>query len=47
MPLSKVKSKKQKLRVKGRQDEWDKIPAADKVGKSGRYSFIRPGSNKK
>lgn len=45
MPLAKVKSKKQRRRLTDRIAAWDKVP--NKTGKSGRYSFIKPGSNKK
>lgn len=47
MPYSKVKSKKQAKRLKARQDAWDKISSSDKTGKSGRYAYTKPGSNKK
>lgn len=45
--LSKVKSKKQRIRLQSRQSAWAAMSAASKIGKSGRYSFTRPGSNKK
>lgn len=35
------------LRLKARQDSWNLISASDKTGKSGRLSFVKPGSNKK
>lgn len=48
MPLGKVKSSKQKLRLKARRDAWDNMPTDKKQGKkTGRYSFTKPGSNKK
>lgn len=47
MALSKIKNKKQRARLKARQDEWDKIPADKKYGKSGKPTFSKPGSNKK
>lgn len=47
MPLAKVKQKKQQARLLARIQGWDKIPASDKTGKSGKPSFTRPGSNRK
>lgn len=46
MKVAKVKSSKQRARLAGRIAEWEKISASDKTGKSGRLSFIKPGSNK-
>lgn len=45
--VSKVKSTKQARRLAGRISAWEKISASDKVGKSGKYTFHKPGSNKK
>lgn len=45
MPLAKVKSRKQQLRLKSRIEAWDKL--SNKTGKSGRYAWTKPGSNKK
>lgn len=47
MAQSKVKSRKQEKRLKARREGWDAIPTSDKTGRSGRYSFTKPGSNKK
>lgn len=47
MKSSKVKSSKQARRLKARQDSWATISASDNQGRSGRLSFIKPGSNKK
>lgn len=47
MKNSKVKSTKQALRLKARKDAWATIPASEKIGKSGRYAWTEPGSNKK
>jgi hypothetical protein len=47
MALSKVKSNKQRLRLKARQNDWERIPLSDKIGKLGKPSFTKPGSNKK
>lgn len=44
---SRVKSSKQRERLKGRIASWESIPAGDRVGKSGKPSFTKPGSNKK
>lgn len=44
---SKVKSTKQALRLKARIDGWERISTSDKVGKSGKPTFRKPGSNKK
>jgi hypothetical protein len=47
MPLSKVKSTKQRARLNGRIDAWERMPATAKTGKSGKPSYTKPGSNKK
>jgi hypothetical protein len=47
MANSKVKPTKQKERLQARKQAWDVIPLSEKTGKSGRYSFTKPGSNKK
>ena len=47
MPLSKVKSSKQRGRLSARIEAWERIPASTKVGKSGKPAYTKPGSNKK
>lgn len=47
MPLSKVKSSKQRARLLVRQQEWERIATSDKFGKSGKPTFTKPGSNRK
>ena len=47
MPLSKVKSSKQKARLQGRIDAWERMSSTSKTGKSGKPSYTKPGSNKK
>lgn len=47
MPLSKVKSSKQKSRLQGRIEAWERMSSNAKTGKSGKFSYTKPGSNKK
>lgn len=47
MPLSKVKSSKQRARLLARIETWERIPASTKTGKSGKMAYTKPGSNKK
>jgi len=47
MPLSKVKSPKQRARLNGRIEAWEKISLSVKTGKSGKPAYTKPGSNKK
>lgn len=44
---SKVKHSKQVQRLTDRILAWEKIPTSDRVGKSGKPSFRKPGSMKK
>lgn len=48
MPLSKVKSAKQRARLKARRDAFEAIPPSKRVSpKTGRPIYTKPGSNKK
>lgn len=42
-----MKAKNRKRRLQARIDSWDKVPASDKTGKSGRLKMVKPGSLKK